>query len=171
MTTIEKLIASIINICADLGIRGKYEPEEMASLVCEIQFTALYDALRDRAEPVYAYSTGGERPTTLKYRSRKLFDCDATLLWREPVLCVDDQEIASSRYLELWLLEDMRIAVVSCVQILFGEEDGYITEYREYKGDQFPSTEPAPDLLDFLDRIENLYPEEFHPDDVVVYEP
>lgn len=63
MTTIEKLIASIISICADLGIRSKYEPEEMASLVCEIQFTALYDALRDRAEPVYAYAM---RPSSTK---------------------------------------------------------------------------------------------------------
>lgn len=171
MTTVEKLIASITNICIDLGIRGKYGPDEIASLVCDIHFTYLYDALRDRAEPVYAYSTDGKRPMTLKYRSAKLFEGSATLLWREPTLRVDDLDVAASRYLELWLREDMSIAVVSCVQIVYGDEDDYITEFREYKGDQLPATEPAPDLLDFLDCIEDLYPEEFHPDEVVVYEP
>lgn len=80
MTTIEKLIASISNICIDLGIRGKYDPDEIASLVCDIAFTSLHDALRDRAEPVYAYSTDGERPMALKNRSTKLFEGSATLL-------------------------------------------------------------------------------------------
>lgn len=119
MTTMDKLIDSIANICINLGLRGEYSPEEIADLVCDIEFVHLYYALRDLAEPVYAFSTDGERPMTLKYRSRKLFDRNATLLWREPVLCADDTELASSRYLELWLLEDMSVAVVSCVQIVY----------------------------------------------------
>ena len=148
MTTIDKLIDSIANICINLGPRGEYSPEEIADLVCDIEFVHLYDALRDLAEPVYAFSTDGERPMTLKYRSRKLFDRNATLLWREPVLCADDTELASSRYLELWLLEDMSVAVVSCVQIVYGDECDYITEYREYKGEEIPFAEPVPDLGD-----------------------
>ena len=80
MTTIDKLIDSIANICINLGLRGEYSPEEIADLVCDIEFVHLYDALRDLAEPVYAFSTDGERPMTLKYRSRKLFDRNATLL-------------------------------------------------------------------------------------------
>ena len=80
MTTIDKLIDSIANICIDLGLRGEYSPEEIADLVCDIEFVHLYDAIRDLAEPVYAFSTDGERPMTLKYRSRKLFDRNATLL-------------------------------------------------------------------------------------------
>lgn len=170
MTTIDKLIDSIANICIDLGLRGEYRPEEIADLVCDIEFVHLYDALRDLAEPVYAFSTDGERSMTLKYRSRKLFDRNATLLWREPVLCADDTELASSRYLELWLLEDMSVAVVSCVQIVYGDEFDYITEYREYKGKEIPFAEPVPDLLDFVDRLESLCPDEFHPDEVIIYE-
>ena len=170
MTTIDKLIDSIANICIDLGLRGEYSPEEIADLVCDIEFVHLYDALRDLAKPVYAFSTDGERPMTLKYRSRKLFDRNAALLWREPVLCADDTELASSRYLELWLLEDMSVAVVSCVQIVYGDEFDYITEYREYKGEEIPFAEPVPDLLDFVDRLESLCPDEFHPDEVIIYE-
>lgn len=118
-TTIEKMIDSIAAVCIDLGLRGGYTPEEITNLVCDIALAHMYDALRDRAETVYAYSTDGDRSMTLKYRSRKLFDREAMLLWREPVVCVDETEVASSRYLELWLLEDMSVAVVSCVQIVF----------------------------------------------------
>ena len=113
-TTIEKMIDSIAAVCVDLGLRGEYSPEEIADLVCDIEFAHMYDALRDRAETVYAYSTDGDRSMTLKYRSRKLFDREAMLLGREPVVCVDDTEVASSRYLELWLLEDIRLSMTGC---------------------------------------------------------
>ena len=65
-TTIEKLIDSIANICINLGLRGEYSPEEIVDLVCDIEFVHLYDALRDQAETVYAYSTDGDRSMTLK---------------------------------------------------------------------------------------------------------
>ena len=168
-TTIEKMIDSIAAVCIDLGLRGGYTPEEIADLVCDIEFAHMYDALRDRAETVYAYSTDGDRSMTLKYRSRKLFDREAMLLWREPVVCVDDTEVASSRYLELWLLEDMTIAAASCFRVLHSAAS-YITEYREYKGEEIPFSEPVPDLLDFVDRLESLCPDEYHPDEVVIYE-
>lgn len=41
MTTIDKLIDSIANICIDLGLRGEYSPEEIADLVCDIEFVHL----------------------------------------------------------------------------------------------------------------------------------
>ena len=31
-------------------------------------------------------------------------------------------------------------------------------------------SEPVPDLLDFVDRLESLCPDEFHPDEVIIYE-
>lgn len=82
-TTIEKMIDSIAAVCIDLGLRGGYTPEEITDLVCDIAFAHMYDALRDRAETVYAYSTDGDRSMTLKYRSRKLFDREAMPLRKE----------------------------------------------------------------------------------------
>ena len=35
---------------------------------------------------------------------------------------------------------------------------------------QNPFSEPVPDLLDFVDRLESLCPDEYHPDEVVIYE-
>lgn len=37
-TTIEKMIDSIAAVCIDLGLRGGYTPEEIADLVCDIEF-------------------------------------------------------------------------------------------------------------------------------------
>ena len=52
----------------------------------------------------------------------------------------------------------------------YGDGNDYITEYREYKGEEIPFSEPVPDLLDFVDRLESLCTDEYHPDEVVIYE-
>ena len=42
----------------------------------------------------------------------------------------------------------MTLAVTSCFQVDYDDGDGdYTTEYREYKGSQWPSTEATPDLI------------------------
>ena len=40
--------------------------------------------------------------------------------------------VVATRTLELWLLEDMSLAVVSCVSVNY-DHDGYITQYRTIK--------------------------------------
>lgn len=71
----------------------------------------------------------------------------------------------------MWLLEDMTLAVTSCFQVDYDGGDGdYTTEYREYKGSQWPSTEAAPDLFDFLEHLTDLCPEDFDPEEDVIYE-
>ena len=104
---------------------------------------------------MYAYSTDGDRSMTLKYRSRKLFDREAMLLWREPVVCVDETEVASSRYLELWLLEDMSFAVVAKFSVNAGEGE-YVTEYRVYKGSDWADSEISLDLEDLVAELAAL---------------
>lgn len=170
MTNTEKMIVSIADFCFMLGRRGKYSKEETIGLFGDAMVSELYDAICNRAEPVYAYSTAGELAMTVMYRGAKLFPNNATLLWRQPTLSVDITELATNRYIELWLLDDMKLAIVSCLQTVYGDEDTYITEYREYKGDQWPMTEPFPDLIDFLDRLDSLIPDEFDPDETIVYE-
>ena len=51
-----------------------------------------------------------------------------------------------------------------------GSDGDYTTEYREYKGSQWPSTEAAPDLFDFLEHLADLCPEDFDPEEDVIYE-
>ena len=171
MTIHETMLSTLAEICAELAARGGYTGAAVASLTEQVCWENLFHEIRDRAEPVYAFDANGLLSAALKYRGRKLFDSNATLLWRELTHAEEDDGLDTTRYLEMWLLEDMTLAVTSCFQVDYDGGDGdYTTEYREYKGDEIPFSEPVPDLLDFVDRLESLCPDEYHPDEVVIYE-
>ena len=171
MTIHETMLSTFADICAELAVRGGYTGAAVASLTEQVCLENLFHEIRDRAEPVYAFDANGLLPDALKYRGHKLFDCNATLLWREPIHSEEDDELDTTRYLEMWLLEDMTLAVTSCFQVDYDGGDGdYTTEYREYKGSQWPSTEAAPDLFDFLEHLADLCPEDFDPEEDVIYE-
>ena len=65
MTTIDKLIDSIANICINLGLRGEYSPEEIADLALslahdEARLSSMRNAMqestaRPSAEAIYAW--------------------------------------------------------------------------------------------------------------------
>lgn len=169
MTNIENMMGAVTDFCFTTGIRDGYDKEEILDLICELPIADLYDALCDRAEPVYAYSADSDSPVPLMYRSKRLFSTNATLLWREPTLRVGDTDLLTSRFVELWLLDDMTLAVASCIQTVCGDDD-FVAEYREYLGERWPAVEPMPELTDFLDHLETLVSNAFDPDMVVVYE-
>ena len=127
-------------------------------------------AVWNKAETVYAYRADGKNALSLDYRSSELFKQRATLLYED----VGDSYIGAvfaARSMELWLLEDMTLAVTSCFQVDYDGGDGdYTTEYREYNGSQWPSTEVAPDLFDFLEHLADLCPEDFDSEEDVIYE-
>ena len=171
MTIHETMLSTFAEICAELAARGSYTGAAVASLTEQVCWENLFHKIRDRAEPVYVFDANGLLPDALKYRGRKLFDSNATLLWREPTHSEEDEELNTTRSLEMWLLEDMTMAVTSCFQVDYDGGDGdYTTEYREYKGSQWPSTEVAPDLFDFLEHLADLCPEDFDSEEDVIYE-
>ena len=63
------------------------------SLTEQVCWENLFHEIRDRAEPVYAFDANGLLSAALKYRGRKLFDRNATLLWREPTYAEEDDEL------------------------------------------------------------------------------
>ena len=165
VTELEKALTTLFRKGTEVG----YTETEIDEFLENIDYHALLQAVWNKAETVYAYRADGKNALSLDYRSSELFKQRATLLYED----VGDSYIGAvfaARSMELWLLEDMGVAVVSCVQIVYGDGNDYITEYREYKGEEIPFSEPVPDLLDFVDRLESLCPDEFHPDEVVIYE-
>jgi len=84
MTIHETMLSTFADICAELAVRGGYTGAAVASLTEQVCLENLFHEIRDRAEPVYAFDANGLLPDALKYRGHKLFDCNATLLWREP---------------------------------------------------------------------------------------
>ena len=162
---LEKALTTLFRKGTEVG----YTETEIDEFLENIDYHALLQAVWNKAETVYAYRADGKNALSLDYRSSELFKQRATLLYED----VGDSYIGAvfaARSMELWLLEDMSVAVVSCVQIVYGDGNDYITEYREYKGEEIPFSEPVPDLLDFVDRLESLCPDEYHPDEVIIYE-
>lgn len=85
MTIHETMLSTFAEICAELAVRGGYTGASVASLTEQVCWENLFHEIRDRAEPVYAFDANGLLSVALKYRGRKLFDSNATLLWREPM--------------------------------------------------------------------------------------
>ena len=57
--------------------------------------------------------------------------------------------------LELWLLEDMSLAVVSCVSVNY-DHDGYITQYRTIKDTPVIDSELCLDLGELVEDLNGL---------------
>ena len=124
----ENTIQELFHSGAELG----YTDEEIESLLDDIDPNLLLQAVRHNAETVYAYHVTTQCEAGINYCGEELFD------QRAPLLYEDVDEAASElalviRSKELWLLESMKIAVVSCVAVIVGDSE-LITEYRVFKG-------------------------------------
>ena len=171
MNKIEKLHESIRALFRTEGEKFCYTPGEIERLVCSLNYKRLYSVLCDTAEPVYVCCAGGGICDSHQYHSTKLFPANATLIWSDEGEPLGDDNISTSYSNELWLLEDMTLAITSCFQADYNGDDGdYTIEYREYKGSHWPSTEAVPDLFDFLEHLADLCPEDFDPEEDVIYE-
>ena len=137
MNKIEKLHENIRALFRSEGEKFCYTPGEIERLVCSLNYKQLYSVLCDTAEPVYVCCAGGGICDSHQYHSTKLFPAHATLIWSDEGGPLGDDNISTSYSNELWLLEDMTIAAVSCFRVL-NSAASYITEYREYKGDEWP---------------------------------
>ena len=115
----------------------EYTRGEIERLLYGIDFIALTQAVRHKAETVYAYTAQSENPKSLNYRSTELFSQRATLLYNDFDQCVAEA-VTASRTVELWLLEDMTFCATARVSVDYGN-GAYITEYRESKGDPWES--------------------------------
>ncbi len=64
-------------------------------------------------------------------------------------------KLEATRTLELWLLEDMSLAVVSCVSVNY-DHDGYITQYRTIKDTPVMDSELCLDLGELVEDLNGL---------------
>lgn len=115
---------------SDATERG-YTEEEAEDLLDGICFDTLLQAIRHNAERVYVFRTDTECEIGLNYRGKELFDQRATLLYEEIHDAVCDVGFVF-RSTEMWLLENMSIAVVSCVSVVIGNDE-LAAEYRVVK--------------------------------------
>lgn len=170
MNKIEKLTQTVKEFFEKKGIHYGYCEETIDQMLRSINFYALFQTICQQADTIHTYVCDGEMPVTLKYRSAELLSRKAVRVYCNDDYHIDDGVLAMTHFLELWLLDDMTMAVTSCFRTVFGEEE-YFTEYREYKGTDWPDTEICMDLDDLWESITGMYPDVFDPDDVIIYEP
>ena len=96
---------------------------------------SLLQVVRHNATTVYSYITQGRQERSFNYRGEDLFRQKATLLYEETDQ-VTMEIVVATRTLELWLLEDMSLAVVSCVSVNY-DHDGLhhaVPHHQGYAG-------------------------------------
>ena len=138
---------------------GCYTEDEAAELVESLDIYSLLQVVRHNATTVYSYITQGRQERSFNYRGEDLFRQKATLLYEETDQ-VTMEIVVATRTLELWLLEDMSLAVVSCVSVNY-DHDGYITQYRTIKDTPVMDSELCLDLGELVKDLNGLSREQF----------
>ena len=85
---------------------------EHLSLMEEMDFTALMQAVHHHAETVFVYRINSAHDIGRDYRSTELFPVRATLLYSR-LAPYSDRDHGAVRLLELWMLTDGSFAVVA----------------------------------------------------------
>ncbi len=135
--------------------KDAYDTRELEKMLNQLSFEDLLQGVRDNAETVHAYVTQGITPMSFNYRGRELFEGQrATCLYEECDQSTVGSVLATRTY-ELWLLEDMNLAVVVCVCVRY-KNGAYDTEYREVKGGDPSETGLYPDLEKLTDALLEL---------------
>lgn len=112
-----------------------YGQDEVNEALASLDMESVAQAIRVNARTVHAYEAGGDYDRAFAYYGTELFDQRATKLF-ESLDCLTGDMVVISHVYELWLLEDMTTAVVSCISLTVPSEVGsYITEYRADKGE------------------------------------
>ena len=97
-------------------------------------YPMLLQAVAHSAKTVYAYEACGVQDCSFNYRSAPLFPQKAVRLYEDVVKFVTEAVICA-RTMEVWLLENLTLAIVSNYSVLSGGE--FTTEYRTVKAWEF----------------------------------
>lgn len=105
--------------------------DDVAELMEGIDYPSLLQAVRHNMKTVFAYSA--EDQHSPGYRGADLFGQQAVMIYDTVGQFFSIGTVFSTRNFELWLLEDMQIAIVVHIYVsLNGDE--YEADYRESKG-------------------------------------
>lgn len=100
-----------------------------------IDYENVTQYLINRLEPIYSYKAKGDCEKSFDYFGKELMPQRGTLIYREFDRGGSDIVVTSYEK-ELWILEDMTLAVVMCFSVgVVGDDMAYSTEFRTYKGE------------------------------------
>ena len=171
MYTVENLMSALYPITEAAENNDDIEPcedDEEASFD-GFDYSSLLQAIRNNAGTVYEYETNGTGWRCFKYRGKELFHQRATLLFRSMEKSTADIVVVDHNK-ELWLLEDMRLVVVSVVTLhVEADKIEYTTEYRAIQGMVNRASDLEFDAFDVAKALEEMcYP--YYENEAPIYE-
>ena len=101
---------------------------ETARLITEMDYEALSQALRSDMDTIFRFRTDNYCEECCEYRSELLLPVQGTRVYEQP-LFTQRSVITMTRSMELWILDDLSIAVVSNTKIA-DASDLFNGEYR-----------------------------------------
>jgi len=169
MNKLELLTVNLSDIMMEKGMKLGMPMEDIIQRITRIDFPALYCAISEKMQNVYHFLSDGDAYNSIRYRGSRLFGQNAVRLFRSKMLDFEGTNLQNEHWLELWVLDDMTPAFVSCFRTMYGNED-YITEYREYKGTEWPVCNAEVRLEAIVSSIQELCPPFFNPNETIVFE-
>ena len=133
----------------------------MAAKLAELDYEALSQALNYNAEPIYRFRTDNYSEERCEYRSDLLLPHNGSLIFTQPEAS-DSAQVSFERSKELWILDDLTIAVVSKIE-LTDSTDTFTMTYRTVRTRNFNEIayeiDIDPDALakELLDMAKSFY--------------
>ncbi len=139
MNTIQTLACNLEALLNCFSDEGLITDETQEAIMGFVNVHALYQALKREGRPAFVYETGQEETCNYQYRGLPLFQGNALRIFQDQNFV---NEIGSARTYhlnEVWLLEDLTFAVVTCYAMMVPDERGPITSfYRINRGYDWP---------------------------------
>ena len=166
--TVEKIKGAIVALFRS-GANKYHDEDEQEELLDGIDFFALSQVLHHSSMTVYEFGAVDEEDIGFSYYGAELFPYGILLAQQEESTGTGVEGLVDARRsLELWLLDDMSLAVTVCYQTstLGGR---FVSEYRTLKTGDW--RESGMDI-DFLELADNLAErcEEFEQREIPMYE-
>ena len=135
-----------------------YDPEEIGEFLSDLIYEELYDAVLNQQRSVFErleFEPYGDE-INVCVQDKCIFD--GTLLTRMMAYENENDDyagLASRRYLELWINEDMEFQVVSCFEST-RDYGGYVSQYREVQNRVWPDDEVSLEIEDLIMTLSDM---------------
>ena len=134
--------------------RDVREALETDTILKNLDYYSLLQALHHNAGKVYEYQAYGSLPVSFDYRGQELFLTEATKLYENIRQATCGTTLKTLTY-ELWYLPDNSFAVTSCFRVKIAN-GAYTTEYRIHKGSDWTETDMAIDFYALALRLRDM---------------
>ena len=158
MSNVRSLKRNVEKFLYKNGHNCGYDPEEIDEYLSDISYEDLLEAVLNQQRPVFEHMEFEPFKDVLNccVQEKRIFE--GTLLTRVMVYENESDDcagMASRRYLELWIDEDMGFQIVSCFEST-RDSGSYVAQYREVQNSVWPEEEVSLEIEDLIMTLSDM---------------